>query len=167
MPSSVDLFGASSGAIFSPDERYRYSLWRIWDTALPVLLFLMLNPSKANASDNDPTVERCQRRSIQLGFGGLFVANLFGLVSTDPTVLKGHPDPVGPENDEAIMIAARQAGMVICGWGTHGQLNGRGERVLTMLREALIQPYCLLQNSDGSPGHPLYVPYDRKPIPLV
>jgi len=51
-----------SGAIFSDDGRFRYRLWRVWDRAKPQALFTMLNPSKAGAIENDPTVERQERR---------------------------------------------------------------------------------------------------------
>ena len=166
MSASVDLFGADSGADFSPDGLYRYRLWRVWDPSRPILLFILINPSKANEITNDPTAERCQRRAIHLGFGGMCIVNLFGLVSTDPSVLKGHPDPVGPDNDDAILQGTREAGMVICGWGTPGKLRRRGEEVLALLRSNSIQPLCLILNADGTPGHPLYIPYAQKPIPL-
>ena len=82
-----------------------------------------------------------------------------GLLDTD--------DPVGPDNDLAILGAAKSAGIVICGYGTHGVLNGRGVHVLKMLREAGITPHALKTNGDGSPGYPLYIGYDVKPVPLL
>ena len=87
-------------------------------------VFLMLNPSTADAIDNDPTVERCLRRALKMGFGGLMVCNTFAYRSTDPEKLYEVEDPVGPENDQIILARARSAGMVICGWGTHGALHG-------------------------------------------
>lgn len=154
------LFPQSAGAVFSPCQRYRYSLWRIWNPELPVCMFLMLNPSTADETTNDPTVERCQRRAVSMGYGGLHVANIFAWRSTDPKGLLHTDDPVGPENDQAILSAAKSAGIVICGYGTHGVLNGRGAKVLQMLRDAGIMPHALKQNADGSPGHPLYISYN-------
>lgn len=160
----MDLFD-SSGARFSRCERYRYALWRIWDSAKPIVTFVMLNPSTADAVENDPTIERCQRRAIALGMGGLRVANLFAWRSTDPAVLHGLDDPIGPENDNAIVDACRGAGIVICAWGTNGSLMNRGAAVYEMLVAHEIQPTCLQVNADGTPKHPLYVSYVVQPFP--
>lgn len=160
------LFPDSSGAVFSECGTYRYKLWRAWDISKPVLTFLMLNPSTANATENDPTVERCQRRAIALGFGGLRVANIFALRSTDPSQLYSHPAPIGYENDQAIIDLCSDAGLVICGWGKHGQLMKRGLSVLNLLRGRNIQPHYLLLNQDKSPRHPLYIGMRVKPQPF-
>ncbi len=126
---------------------------------------VMLNPSIADENQNDPTVERCQRRAMAMGFGGLQVTNIFALVSTDPAGLYTHPDPVGPDNDAAILGAVKNAGMVLCAWGTHGQHIGRALHVMTILRNAGVTPYCLGENADGSPKHPLYRAYWQAPQP--
>lgn len=160
------LFPDTTGAVFSLCRKYRYSLWRIWDASKPVCMFLMLNPSTADETDNDPTVQRCQTRAVEMGYGGLRVCNIFAWRSTDRSVLAGLEDPIGPNNDDAIIKAAKQSAIVICAWGIDGSINGRGKDVLGMLREAGIQPYALIQNDDGSPGHPLYVSYNCKPFPL-
>jgi hypothetical protein len=125
----------------------------------------MLNPSTANHSENDATVERCQRRATTMGYGGLHVANLFAWRSTDPRVLATLPDPVGPDNDQAIVAASKAAGIVICGWGKDGTVHGRDRQVLALLRHAGVQPYALQFNKDGSPKHPLYVAYAEQPKP--
>ena len=101
------LFPESSGATFSPCRRYRYTLWRQWDERPPAT-FIMLNPSTADETANDPTVERCQRRAQAMGYGGVRVANIFALRSTDPRALYTAEDPVGPENDHALLTLARQ-----------------------------------------------------------
>lgn len=161
----MDMFN-KSGAVFSPCRRYRYRLWRTWDEKLPVATFIMLNPSTADDVENDPTVERCQRRAMQLGFGGLRVANLFAWRSTDPEALySATTDPVGRLNDQAIYEQSKDAGIVICAWGTHGNHMGRGKQVLEMLRETGIQPHYLQLNRDGTPKHPLYVSYETQPTP--
>ncbi|TXT28132.1 MAG: hypothetical protein FD131_3265 [Rhodocyclaceae bacterium] len=164
MGSLNDLF-TTSGAVFTPCKRYRYRLWRTWDDSKPSLVMVMLNPSIANEEQNDPTVERCQRRAMSLGYGGLVVTNIFALVSTDPTALYSTQDPVGPENDAAIRDAVSSAGMVLCAWGTHGVHVGRAKAVVDLLRDAGVTPYCLGQNADGSPKHPLYVRYAVTPMP--
>lgn len=151
-----------SGAAFSECRRYRYRLWRTWGEAAPAV-FVMLNPSTADETDNDPTVERCERRARSMGFGGLRVANIFALRSTDPAALYQNPDPVGPGNDESIIESVAGSGIVICAWGGHGNLNNRGASVLALLRRAGVTPHYLTLNRDGTPKHPLYVGYDVKP----
>lgn len=166
MTDNAALFPAHTGATFSPCTRYRYTLWRTWDASKPPCLFLMLNPSTADAIDNDPTVERCQRRALAIGFGGLVVCNIFAYRSTDPGALYGLDDPVGPENNAAILEQASRAGLVVCGWGKHGALHGRGNAVLAMLRSAGVKPHALQINGDGSPKHPLYVGYQHEPVEM-
>lgn len=159
--STPDMFPTRSSAVFSRDRTYRYRLSRTWSDAKP-LVFLMLNPSTADEETNDPTVERCERRAREYGCGGLEVVNLFALRSTDPQALYTHPDPIGPENDAHIVEACR-LGMVVCGWGQHGRLGKRGRKVRELLCSHVIDAYALHLNCDGSPTHPLYVPYTRKP----
>lgn len=153
-----------TGAIFSACETYRYQLWRIWDESHPPAVFVMLNPSTADEAVNDPTVERCERRARMMGYGGLRVANIFALRSTDPDALYQHADPVGPQNDAAILESVNGAGIVICAWGGHGKLNDRGAFVLGLLREAGVIPHYLKLNGDGTPKHPLYVGYADRPV---
>ena len=167
-PSQLDLMVPltqdASTARFSPCRRYRYTLTRTWDPARPALVFCMLNPSTADETQNDPTVERCQRRAVRMGFGGVTVLNLFAFRSTDPTALYAADDPVGPENDAAILATIRGAGMLICAWGKHGNLHGRGAQVRAMFRNEGIAAHALAVNQDGTPKHPLYVRNDVVPI---
>lgn len=167
----MSLFPELTGAQFSPCERYRYRLWRTWDASKPAVTFVMLNPSTADAVANDPTVERCQRRALAMGYGGLRVANIFAYRSTDPQVLYDLDDPVGPDNDAAILAQARESALVICAWGNHGQLQNRGEAVLSLLNKAGITPHHLgLNGRTGdaarTPKHPLYVGYKTQPKPF-
>lgn len=155
-----------SGATFSSCKRYRYTLWRTWNKNLPYLLCILLNPSTADEINNDPTVERCQRRAISGGYGSLMIGNIFALRSTDPKELYKSVDPVGPDNDRAILDMAKTAKTVVCGWGTHGNLLSRGIRVEKLLAERNVHMFCLGQNTDGTPKHPLYIGYavDFRPI---
>lgn len=163
--ASLTLFTDRSGATFSADRVYRYTLHRRWSPG-PVVVFLMLNPSTADERVNDPTVERCERRARALGAGGIVVVNLFALRATDPAALYGYHDPIGPFNDAAILSACRGAAQVACAWGRHGQLDDRAAHVLRLLRAAGVQPQCLGVNKDGSPKHPLYVPYTASMVPF-
>lgn len=155
-----DLLGAA-GATFSPCRRYRTLLWRDWGPG-SCLLFIGLNPSTADESVNDPTVERVQRRALMgSDFRRLEVCNLFSFRATDPREMMSADDPVGLDNDVTIMAAAMRSRAVLCGWGTHGHHLGRGRKVEAMLRRAGIPLMMLRMTKCGMPGHPLYVPYSQ------
>lgn len=155
-----------SGAEFSACGKYRYDLWREWNPKQPTVLFVMLNPSTATETENDPTVERCQRRAVAMGFGRIHVANIFAWRSTDPEQLYYVSNPVGWDNDQAIVKATLAAQLVICGWGQHGKHLNRGERVLELIRSTSATPFALKINADKTPAHPLYLGYNLKPFPM-
>lgn len=155
---------AWSEAVYSDCERYRLALTRIWAPDGPRVLFVMLNPSTATEVQNDPTVERCERRARALGFGGFRVCNIFAWRDTDPKRMRAAPDPVGAGNDAAIRDACGWADTVVCAWGTHGSHLGRGGQVEALMR-ATGRPLCHLGlTRDGHPRHPLYVAYATKPV---
>ena len=112
---------APSVAIYSDCEKYRYALTRTWDAEGGKVLFVMLNPSTATEVQNDPTVERCERRAHALGFGAFRVCNIFAYRATDPRDMRTQDDPNGPDNDAAILEAADWADAIVCAWGTHGE----------------------------------------------
>lgn len=153
--------GTLSTALYSPCEAYRYALTREWSTG-PRLLYVMLNPSKATEAQNDPTVERCERRARALGFGAFRVCNLFGWRETSPALLKRAQTPVGPANDTALLEGAQwvgNTGVILCGWGVHGAYLGRGAQVTQMLRDTKAPLRHLGLTKEGHPRHPLYVAY--------
>ncbi len=143
-------------AIFDETKTYRYSLGRLWDAKKPRCAFIMLNPSTADASQLDPTVQRCVQFAKEWGCGSLEVGNIFALRSTDPNALRRAADPIGPENDAALKAIANRARRVVVAWGNHGAYRGRDEavRVLLFGRDLM----CLGVTSKGQPIHPLYVP---------
>lgn len=155
-----------STATFSPCKQYRYTLTRTWDEELPRIVFIMLNPSKATAEISDPTVSRCLERAKRLGFGSLTVLNIFAYRSTNPQDLYKLDDPVGPENDWAITAAIKAGSTVICGWGNHGRLHGRGAIVLDLLWSIGHKPRALKMTSLGEPWHPLYLGYSLNHIEM-
>lgn len=156
---------ADSVAAYSPCERYRYELTRIWHPGGKRILFIMLNPSTATEVLNDPSVGRCERRARAMGFGSFTVCNLFGWRSTDPKALKKVPDPNGPGNDEAISRCALAAFKIVCAWGTHGSHMGRGGIVERRLRMAGFELHHLGLTAEGHPKHPLYLGYSIQPAP--
>jgi hypothetical protein len=151
---------AKSDAVYSDCESYRYTLTRVWSSG-PRALFVMLNPSTATEVQNDPTVERCERRARVLGFGAFRVTNIFAFRATDPRVMRAQADPVGPDNDAAIRASAGWADRIICAWGNHGLHLDRGLQVETMLRQTSVTLYHLGLTGHAQPRHPLYVGYDQ------
>lgn len=154
---------AASTAVYSDCESFRYTLTRIWDPAGQKALFVMLNPSTATEVQNDPTVERCERRARALGFGAFQVTNIFAFRATDPKVMRAAPDPVGPENDAAIREGADWADRIVCAWGTHGEFLNRGASVEALLRANGHPLYHLGLSKAGHPKHPLYIAYAQQP----
>lgn len=154
---------APSVAVYSDCEAYRYTLTRVWEPLGQKALFVMLNPSTATEVQNDPTVERCERRARALGFGSFRVTNIFAFRATDPKIMRAAADPVGPENDAAIREGADWADQVVCAWGTHGAHLGRGPVVEALLRRSGASLYHLGLSKDGHPKHPLYIGYETQP----
>ena len=136
----------------------------MWDASLPAVNFLMLNPSTADAFQLDPTNRRCVGFAQAWGYGSMVTTNIFAYRSTNPAGLRMAKDAVGSGNDEAISTAAKNADLVIAAWGTHGELQGRGEAVHAMLCEAGVELHALKLTKAGHPGHPLYVAADTKPF---
>jgi len=155
---------AESVAVYSDCEMYRYLLTRVWDDGGRKALFVMLNPSTATEVQNDPTVERCERRARARGFGAFRVTNIFAWRDTDPKALEAAADPVGPENDAAIRDSAGWADFIVAAWGTHGAHLDRGPAVARLLRDTRRPVHVLDLTKAGHPRHPLYVGYDRQPV---
>ena len=156
---------APSVAVYSDCERYRYLLTRTWQPQGRKALFVMLNPSTATEVQNDPTVERCERRARALGFGAFRVTNIFAWRDTDPRKMRAAADPVGPGNDAAIRESAGWADQIICAWGTHGDHLARGPAVEALLRQTGLPLFHLGLTKAGHPRHPLYIAYEKQPEP--
>ncbi len=168
----MDLFAPAvvADATISPCGKYRYRLTRTWsgEHALP---FIMLNPSTADASNDDPTIRRCMGFARDRGFGGIIVANLFAFRATSPADMKAEHFPVGAMGDNAItdlMHWAKRAGVpVVAAWGTHGTFRNRAEQVASFARLIGCEIVCLGATKGGHPRHPLYVRSDQpfEPFP--
>jgi hypothetical protein len=125
----------------------------------------MLNPSKADAEADDPTIRRCLRFARDLGFGSIDVTNLFAWRATDPGELARASDAVGPENDRHILEAAGAAGMVVCAWGAFPAARPRAGAVVRLLRSASVKLHVLgWTTTPGVPRHPLFLPASARPI---
>lgn len=173
-----------AGATISTDGRYRYKLWREWRGVAPdknwrwlgakdgsgqelgwplSCVFVMLNPSTADGSKDDPTIRRCVGFAKRLGYDRLVVVNLFAYRATNPKellALNHDDDPVGVENSTYVKRATfEDCGVVVCAWGAHGSHLGQAETVMGWLPSD--KTYCLGKTKAGHPRHPLYLPDDQ------
>lgn len=150
-------------AVLSGCGKYRYRLERVWDDSLNKVCFVMLNPSTADASEDDPTIRRCINFAKSWGYGGIVVVNLFAIRGTNPKVIKEVADPIGALNTHHIVNAAWDCDQVIAAWGAHGSHAGQDKAVLRMLFERPV--FAIKLTAAGHPGHPLYVKGDAPRIP--
>ena len=152
------------GAVIDKAGLYRYSLWRDWDMEKPKLVFIMLNPSKADANIDDPTLRRCINFANSWDFGSLIVVNLFAYRSASPLDLRQVDDPIGSQNDRYLKKAIKSADRVVVAWGNNGKLMQRDRLVLELLSKHNVQPHCLGITKAGYPRHPLYVMCKKQPV---
>lgn len=148
--------------IFSTCRIYRYTLWREWVGGDGYAMFVGLNPSTADETQDDPTIRRCIAFAKAWGFAGLCMTNLFAFRATDPKDMKAAADPVGPENDAHLLDIAAEARVIVAAWGANGVHKARDIAV----RARLPSLHCLRLTKDGHPGHPLYLPKTLVPVPM-
>lgn len=147
-------------AVISECGQYRYVLKRKIPSVLRwnrPILFIMLNPSIADASKTDPTLRKILAMCDHHGYTDLTIVNLFALRSPHPKDLKNHPDPIGPENDKYIEQEYQNhfhTGTIVAAWGTNKFAKKRAEHISNRFG-----PFdCLGFNQDGTPRHPLFLP---------
>lgn len=149
---------------FSECMQYRYGLAEIWDENLPLVMFLMMNPSVAGIEHADPTLIKTGKFARRWGFGGQLVGNVHSYRLTKSQALGNVKDPVGPENDAILLHMARSANMVVLAYGLPPKsLRPRAEQVVEMLRGEVRLTYLRL-TKDGTPEHPLYLPPELEPL---
>lgn len=157
------------GATLSSCGLYRYELSRIWDDSRSPAVFIMLNPSTADAIKDDPTIRKCIGFARRFNAGGVIVGNLFAYRATKPADMMKAADPVGPKNQDYLERMCSDAtragqGFIVCAWGNHGTHMDQDRTFMGWLDRLAITPRALRISKDGHPGHPLYIPYDA---PLI
>ncbi len=152
-------------AVFSECEQYRYQLREIWDTAKPLVLWLLMNPSVACTDYSDPTLRKTGTFARSWGYGGQLVGNVHAYRATDKNRLLDVADPVGPQNDRTIFEMAAQAKTIVLAYGQPPPaLRKRGRELVALLSHH--PGLCHLRLAkDGTPVHPLYLPAALVPIP--
>ncbi len=161
----------SRDAWITHDGLYRYWLKRVLrpvDSAIVLagrVVFVMLNPSTADAKIDDATIRRCMGFAFAWRFRELMVVNLFGWRATDPDELLAAADPAGPENRRAILSVCRGGTLHVAAWGhIAGRLSGTAEEVAGVLKEKGYNLKCLGVTKDGQPRHPLMLKKSAKPV---
>ncbi len=175
------LFGASpdrddtpfvqKSATISECGRFRYALERSVPGVIgPALCWLMLNPSTADASKDDPTIRKVVGFTQRAGFGVAIVVNLFAYRATDPQRMRARwadslsalAESEGVDNERAIRELRTVSNTVVCAWGAFPWVSPQVSRVLPWL--GAMRRVCLGTSQSGAPRHPLMVPYAQ---PLV
>jgi hypothetical protein len=159
------------------EEVYRYWLVIKWDGAplgdvvqsyelKGLMQFIGLNPSTATETVDDPTVRRCKDFARREGHGGMVMTNAFAHRSTDPKGMLRFDEPIGPENDIYLGMAAYACSKIVLCWGNHASHLERESSLLKGVGHPLVRDkvFCLGRNSGGSPKHPLYL---KKTAPLI
>ncbi len=123
-------------------------------------MFIGLNPSTADETEDDPTIRRCINFAKSWGYGGLCMANLFAYRATQPEDMKRASDPIGDKNDETLILLAQNAGVIVGAWGNDGVFLNRSEDVRALISELNV----LKVNKSGEPAHPLYLKSTLTPI---
>lgn len=172
----MELYEATNqgrdGVVLSSCKTYRYRLDRWWSSDGDCVVWVMLNPSTADALLDDPTIRKCVGFSKRWNYGRLIVVNLFALRSTDPAALARNTDAVGVQNDYHITKALDSAAEVIVAWGCQQHMNteklkqrpAQLAELVNSLRPD-VEVSCLGYRKDGSPRHPLMLAYttERQP----
>lgn len=155
-------------ACLSEDGLYRYSLRRTWDGSRPPVVFVGLNPSTADGTQDDPTIRREMAFARRLGFGGLLKVNLYAFRATDPKALrealKQGVDAFGPVNLAYVLGETELAErVVVAAWGKPPSgVPVPDDLAAALSRRPLL---CLGTTKDGHPRHPLYLRADAEPRP--
>ncbi len=150
-----------SSALFSTCKDYRWNLTRYINNTPKTLIFIGLNPSLANKTENDPTLRRLIGFTELWGYGALIVVNLFARITKSPKLLASCDDPIGWRNNiELNKRISYWETMDSCelwiGWGINGRLLNRDILLLKRLKESKKKPFVIGLTKEGHPRHPLY-----------
>jgi hypothetical protein len=144
-------------AVISDCGQYRYLLRRTWDHSKPRALLVMLNPSTADAMQDDATIRSCVRLLSGHGYGSMEVVNVFAYRATNPDELPKQTNPFGPSNGRTIEAAVHRCDVVICAWGAYPPAQQHAASILNIARSHRPATYCFGRTKTGAPKHPLYI----------
>jgi hypothetical protein len=149
-----------AAADISEDGVYRYSLSRRLSMGERFVLFVGLNPSTADGSQDDPTIRRCVGFARAWGFDWLLMGNIYAYRATKPKVMwaaakQGAEEIYGPLNQDTLKWMVHKADLIVAAWG-RARLDCYGASLAGWIL-SLEHTRCLGRNQDGSPKHPLFV----------
>lgn len=151
-------------AIISQCGLYRYRLERRISAAPRIAAFIMVNPSTADAKQNDATIRKVIGFAERNGIGKVIVGNKFAFRATDINALRNTTDPVGPENDHHLIQIMQDADLHIVAWGPLAKLppnlRTRWQEVVQIADHVGCRFLCLGTAKDQHPRHPLMLSYD-------
>jgi hypothetical protein len=148
-------------AEMSTDNRYRYTLSRDWNSDLPRLGFIMLNPSTASALVDDPTIRRCMGFADRNGFGSIIVRNLYAYRATQPTEVFKLKMAERLGENERYLASVPTEGPTVCAWGVLGGAAGK-DLAWQLARQGATLLHLGSLTNDGHPRHPLYLRGDAR-----
>lgn len=146
-----------TAAIISPCGRYRYLLQR---GEAPACSIVLLNPSTADAETDDRTTNKLKGFTRDWGYPGYDLYNVGAGRATDPRDWLAMDDPIGPDNDFYLTLAACRP-LIVVGWGNNAPAD-LVARAVNILTQGGAELWCLGVNDNGSPKHPLYIPYSAR-----
>lgn len=155
----------TSNAVISDCGKYRYRLER-QSAGDGTTAIIMVNPSTADATQDDATIRKLIGFGNRNQWGRLIVGNLFAYRATDVRELGNVADPVGPDNDDHLKSIFKDADRVVFAWGpVSKQPKYRRHRWVEV--NAFAVGFGLNPTSIGAPAqcghpkHPLMLAYDN------
>lgn len=144
--------------VISKDGKHRYSQSRIWDKAKPMVTVITIYPGESDINKQDLTTMLIVNNCVELGFGGVYLVNLFselGLTSKNKKKFAGAYDE---KSDEVIRQCCELSEKVIFSWGsiikTSEVANQRAIELINLLDEFKERCFYLTSVEDKI-SHPL------------
>lgn len=152
-----------SGAIFSEDKKFRYALWRKWKLAGKYIMFIGLNPSRADAVKNDLTITKLVHFAKQWGFDGLYMTNLFSYIEPDSAFIKkidgtNYQQFIGEHCDEYLSLIHADCTQLVYCWGNFPNISFRSNTIIGKFPGGK----CFGKCKSGAPKHPVRLGYATK-----
>lgn len=160
-----------SNARLSQNRKHRFFLSRTWDSKLPMLIFIGLNPSIADATKDDPTIRRMIGFAKLWNYGGIIVLNVYSQIQTNPCdlvegpyeLIEFHSLNENENENMRVLETFKNYPHVIFAWGA---FKFKNIAVVLYVQQMFRNAKCLGKNVDGSPKHPLYLKKDSVLIPF-
>lgn len=156
-------------AIISPCGRYRYRLERE-GCGKGATAVIMVNPSTADADQDDATIRKLRGFGERNEWGRLIVGNLFAYRATDVRQLGKVSDPIGPDNGYRLAEIFLDVQRAVFAWGPVSKQpkwhRAQWREVERICRAMHLQPFSIGAPAKcGHPKHPLMLAYSEPILP--